>query len=188
MPLCLFYRSWQSSMQRCYYYIACKKKNSFGVTFLRCKYFKNLKRVFISSKPQVKHKPNVWSHLPHCCLPLGTQHGRTQWKRGPQKAHTCLCNFDYQVINYHSILNITPFIFHYREISFSLVHSGPCFMLWKALSLSLSPPPQPSPAGLTVLGEFRSCSGMQHTFMSSEMPLYCKQLHLFHFQFLLCCK
>lgn len=129
MPLCLFYRSWQSSMQRCYYYIACKKKTSFRVIFLRCKYFKNLKGVFISSTPQVKHKPSVWSHLPHCCLPLGTQHGRTQWKRRPHKAHSCLCNFDYQVINYHSILNITPFIFHYREVSLSLVHSGPCFML-----------------------------------------------------------
>lgn len=151
--------------------------------------FQEFKESFHFLYPQVKHKTSVWPHLPHCCLPLGTQRGGTQWKRAPHKAHTSLCNFDYQVINYHGILNILYSTIHFSlQQSFFLFSSqwSMLYVMKSARSLSLSL--YPSPAGLTAPGEFRSCSGMQHTFMPSEMPLYCRQLHLFHFQFLLYCK
>lgn len=106
--------------------------------------------------------------------------------KSPHRARNNLCNFDYQVINYDGILNIRYKAIHFslQGVPFSLVQTSLGFTSSKALSLS----PEPPPAGLSVPGEFRSCSRMQNTFTSSEMPLCCRQLHLFHFHLLLNCK
>lgn len=92
----------------------CTLKNaSFRLIFLRCKYFKNLKRVFISLTPQVKHKKNERPYLPHFCLLLGTLCEGTQYEKAPHKAHTSLCNVDYEFINFHDILNIQYSTIHF---------------------------------------------------------------------------